>query len=75
VLRANSPSPGSERNTADLGMAPYGGFANSAGSPGGANANAASSETVVRSPGAATNYNGPNIPPDPSPRPTVGREG
>ncbi len=66
------PAPVSERNTADLGMAPYAGFGNSATSPGGADASAASSTTLPRGPGIS-NYNGPNTPPDPPPpRPTTG---
>lgn len=70
----NDAAPSGERDTADVGMAPYADFGNSAGSPAGANANAASSTTVPRSP-AASNYNGPNTPPDPALRPTGGRTG
>jgi hypothetical protein len=63
-----------ERNSADIGMAPYADFGNSADSPAGANASAASSNARARGP-AASNYNGPNTPPDPSPRPTAGWTG
>jgi hypothetical protein len=70
----NGPSPPARggRDTADIGMAPYADFGNSTGSPAGANASVASSGSVPRGP-AASNYNGPNTPPDPSPRPTAGQ--
>ncbi len=67
--RADSAPPG-EKSTADLGMAPYAAFANSAGGPASGDASAASAQTLRRGP-AASNYNGPNIPPDPPPGPTA----
>jgi hypothetical protein len=61
MVRGHNLASDGEHNTADLGMAPYASFGNSASSPGGANASKASSESVPRGPGAS-NYNGPNMP-------------
>ena len=71
MFNGNKPVADTERNTADVGMAPYASFGNSTSSPAGGNASTASSETVPRGP-AASNYNGPNTPPDPSPKLTAG---
>lgn len=69
---ACAPAGGvSHEGSADVAMAPSSGFANSYNVPGPDNAEAAGSDRNPAGP-ASSNYNGPDLPPDPPPAPGTG---